>query len=263
MQILANALVSASLFALLGLGFALVYQTERFFNFFLGFTITLGAYAMLFFVDSCHLPLVCALPLGVLLASVLGSAISSTVIRPLRRSQMPAWGLLIVSLGLYTIFQNTLSLVFGDNTRTVRTGAISIGHNVLGAFVTNAQVMTIVVCVAAFIALVQLLDKSRLGRAIRGVASNVELCGNVGVDAERTILWAVAIGSALAALSGVLSALDTDMTPSMGFRLLLNGVVVFIIGGVGSYHGLICGAILLGLGQHVVAHFSTANGWTS
>lgn len=255
MQVLVNALVSASLFALVGLGFALLYQTERFFNFFLGLTITLGAYAMLFLAESCHLPLVLAIPLGVLLASVVGTAISSTVIRPLRQSQVPAWGLLIVSLGLYTILQNALSLVFGDNTRTVRTGAISVGYNVLEAFVTDVQLTTLFVCVTAFMALVQFLEKTRLGRAIRGVSSNAELCGIVGVEVERTILWAVSIGSALAALSGVLSALDTDMTPSMGFRLLLSGVIVFIIGGVGSYRGLICGALLLGLAQHIVAYF--------
>jgi branched-chain amino acid transport system permease protein len=105
------------------------------------------------------------------------------------------------------------------------------------------------------VALVRFLEKSSLGRAIRGVSSNAELCGIVGVEVERTIHWAVAIGSALAALGGVLSALDTDMTPSMGFRLVLNGVIVFIIGGVGSYRGLVCGALLLGFAQHCVAYF--------
>lgn len=253
-QVLANALVSASLFALVGLGFALLYQTERFFNFSLGITITLGAYAMLFLAESCHLPLLLAIPLGVLLASIVGTAISCAVIRPLRQSQVPAWGLLIVSLGLYTILQNALSLMFGDGTRTVRTGSIGVGHDILGALVTDAQLETLTICVVAFLALIQFLDKTRLGRAIRGVSSNTELCGIIGVDVERTIAWAVAIGSALAALGGVLSALDTDMTPSMGFRLLMSGVIVVIIGGVGSYRGLIVGAILLGLGQHVGAY---------
>lgn len=207
MQVLANALVSASVFALVGLGFALLYQTERFFNFFLGFTVTIGAYAMLFLAESCRLPLVLAIPLGVLLASVVGTAISSAVIRPLRQLRVPAWGLLIVSLGLYTILQNALSLVFGDNTRTVRTGTISVGHNILGALVTDVQLVTLFVCAVAFVALVQFLDKISLERAIRGVSSNAELCGIVGVEVERTILWAAAIGSALAALGGVLSAL--------------------------------------------------------
>lgn len=254
MQVLANALVSASLFALVGLGFALLYQTERFFNLFLGLTITGGAYAMLVLAESCNLPLVLAVPVAVLLASAGGTTIASTVTRPLRQAHVPAWGLLIVTLGLYTILQNALSLVFGDNTRTVRTGAIGVGYKAFGALVTEVQLITLVLCVAAFIALFQFLEKTSLGRAIRGVSSNAELCGIVGIEVERTILWAVAIGSALAALGGVLSALDTDMTPSMGFRLLLNGVIVFIIGGVGSYRGLMCGALLLGLGQHVVAY---------
>lgn len=255
MQVLANGVVSASLFALVGLGFALIYQSERFFNLFLGFTIALGAYAMLVLSEACHLPLLLAIPLGVLFASAVGTAISWAVIRPLRRLGVSSWALLIVSLGLYSILQNALSLIFGDATRTVRTGAINVGHNVLGAFVTDAQVTALIVCAAASVALIWFLDKTRTGRAIRGISSNVELCTVLGVDVERTIFWAVAIGSGMAALGGVLAALDTDMTPSMGFRLLMNGVVVFVIGGVGSYRGLVCGALLLGLGQHGVAYF--------
>lgn len=210
---------------------------------------------MLFLVEVCHLPLLVAIPLGVLLASAISATVSYAAIRPLRQLQIPVWGLLIVSLGLYTILQNVLSLVFGESTRTVRTGVINVGYNVLGAFVTGVQLITLLVCIAAFVALIQFLYNTRLGRAIRGVSSNVELCGIVGVEVERTILWAVTIGSALAALGGVLSALDTDMTPSMGFRLLMNGVIVFIIGGVGSYRGLVCAALLLAFGQHGVAYF--------
>ncbi len=158
------------------------------------------------------------------------------------------------------MLQNVLSLAFGDNTRTVRTGAISVGYNVLGAFVTDVQLITLLVCALAFVLLIQFLDRTRLGRAIRGVFSNAELCGIVGIEVERTILWAVGIGSALAGLGGVLSALDTDMTPSMGFRLLMNGVIVFIIGGVGSYRAFSV-VHRLTLRQHGVAYFSIVSGW--
>lgn len=201
------------------------------------------------------LPLSVAIPVGVLAAGMTRALFDASVLRALRQTNVNGWGLLIVSLGLYTIFQNALSLTFGDYTRTVRAGTVGVGPNILGAYVTDIELITVSVCATVFILTVLFLRTTRLGRAIRGISSNPELCSILGIDSQRTLLWAVAIGSALGGVAGVLSALDTDMNPSMGFRLLMNGVVVMIIGGVGSYWGLAGGALLLGAGQHFTVYF--------
>jgi branched-chain amino acid transport system permease protein len=95
----------------------------------------------------------------------------------------------------------------------------------------------------------------KIGRNIRAVASNPELSNIFGINSDRVILWAFGIGSALAAVAGILVAFDTDMTPTMGFRLLLYGIVAMIIGGVGSTWGLLGGAFLLAAAQHLAAYY--------
>lgn len=254
-QILANSLANASLYTLVALGFSLLYQTERYFNIMLGFTISLGAFTMLFFAESCDLPLPLAVPISVVFASCVGTVISFIVLRLFVWRRVPLWGCLVVSLGIYTILQNVLSLTFGDNTRTVQSGPIDVGFNIVGAFLTGTQLLTILACSSALVGVERFLAMTKLGRAIRGVSSNRELSAILGISIEPTILWAVAIGSALASLGGVLSALDTGMNPFMDFRLLMTGVVVSIIGGVGSYRGLVYGSVLLAFGQNGVAYF--------
>ncbi|MFZ1547312.1 MAG: hypothetical protein WAT12_09455, partial [Candidatus Nitrotoga sp.] len=176
MQILANSLVSASLFVIVGLGFAFLYESERFFNFFLGFIIAIGAYALLLFIRFFHMPLALAILLGLLLASTVGATISFIFIRPLRQLKVPAWGLLIVSLGLYLISQNALSIAYGDKSQSVRSGIVSVGHNIFGAYVTDVQLATFFVAIFILFFINIFLVRSDLGRTIRGVSSNDDLC---------------------------------------------------------------------------------------
>jgi branched-subunit amino acid ABC-type transport system permease component len=175
--------------------------------------------------------------------------------KPLRKRNASPMILMIASLGLYTVLQNVISMLWGDDTKSVRTGEIKIGHEFFGAYITDIQIITIVVCVVLFVACVLLMKQSRIGRNIRAVASNPELSNVVGIHSDRVILWAFAIGSALAAVAGILIAFDTDMRPTMGFNWLLYGVVAMIIGGVGSNWGLVGGALLLATAQHLAAYY--------
>jgi len=163
--------------------------------------------------------------------------------------------LMIASLGIYIVLQNVVSMIWGDSTKSIRFWDIKVGHEFLGAYITTIQIITIVVCLTLFVACTLFMKYSRIGRNIRAVASNPELANIMGISSDRTILWAFGIGSALAAVAGILIAFDTDMTPTMGFRWLLYGVVAMIIGGVGSSWGLIGGALLLATAQHLAAYY--------
>jgi len=148
-----------------------------------------------------------------------------------------------------------ISMLWGDDTKSVRTGEVKVGHQFFGAYITDIQIITIAVCVALFLAYVFFMKYNRIGRNIRAVASNPELSNIVGISSDRVIMWAFAIGSALAAVAGILIAFDTDMRPTMGFNWLLYGVVAMIIGGVGSNWGLVGGALLLAAAQHLSAYY--------
>ena len=256
MQVLVNILISASTILLIALGFALVYRTVRFFHFAHAIVFTSGAY----FAFACHewagLPLVLAVPAGVLLSACVGCLIELMVYRPLRSRNASSLVLLLASLGVYIALQNIVSMFFGDDTKLLRIGSVSEGIDLLGARITPVQIATVITAVALTAAVVVCLTKTRVGLALRAVASDKSLSSISGVPGDLVILVAFAAGSALAATAGVLVALSSDMTPTMGMNPLMLAVVAVIVGGAGKTYGLICASLFLaGAQQTVVWHF--------
>jgi len=248
-------LISFSLYLLIAFSFTVAYYPTRFFNIAHAATLTFAAYFTFLFSSQLQCPVWLAIPLAILCATAVGMLSEIALYKPLRKRNATPMILLIASLGLYTILQNSISLLWWDATKSVRTGEIKVGHQFFGAYITDIQIITIAVCVTLFTACVLLMKYSRIGRNIRAVASNPELSNVVGIHSDRVILWAFGIGSALVAVAGILIAFDTDMRPTMGFSWLLYGVVAMIIGGVGSHWGLVGGALLLATAQHLAAYY--------
>jgi len=247
-QVVANSLLAASAYALVGLGLALLMRVARFINFAHGVTLASCPYFALCLVR-CGMPLGAAISVAVVLSMVLGCTTEVGVYKPLRRRGASSLVLLLASLGIYVVLQNVISLVFGDDTKSIRPGVVREGLNLLGARITPIQITTICVSVVLVVGLALFLRYAKLGRAMRAVANDPELANVSGIDSDRVILWAFAIGSALAGIAGILVALDLDMTPTMGLNALMMGVVVVIIGGVDSIPGIALGALLLGMAQ--------------
>lgn len=173
----------------------------------------------------------------------------------MRKKNMLSLAYLIVSIGLYIILQNCTSVYFGDDTKIIKTGDITIGHKIFSAYITTIQLIIVGISITLFILVNAFLKYSFLGKSIRAVSSNSELCNIYGINSNKVILAVFTLGSALAAVAGILSAMDTNMTPTFGFNLLLYGVVAMIIGGVGSTRGLICGALLVAIAQNLAAYY--------
>jgi branched-subunit amino acid ABC-type transport system permease component len=159
--------------------------------------------------------------------------------------------MLLASLGMYVVLQNTIAMVFGSDTKTIRQGDIQEGLNVLGAKITQLQVLTICISMTLLMVLAIALKRTKVGVAIRTLASDPELARTVGIDPDRVMFWVFFIASSLGGIAGILVALDVDMTPTMGMTAMLMGVVAVIIGGVRSPLGVLLGALLLGMAQHL------------
>ncbi len=144
-----------------------------------------------------------------------------------------------------TSVQNLAFLFLGAKTKRICTGEVKIGHEVLGAYITEIKIITISVSYVLFVAVLLLLHKTHLWKEIRAVSNNPELCNIYGINSNKVILWATAISSALAAVASILIALDVDVTPTFGLNYFMYGMVAMIIGGVGSYRGLVFGFWLL------------------
>ncbi len=196
-----------------------------------------------------------AIPLAILLATAMGVLIEIVLYKPLRKRGAIPLVFLITSLGLYIILQNIISLLWGDDTKSIRTGPVVVGNEFLGAYITDIQIITIVVSIILFTVMLMFIKYTAVGKNMRAVSSNAELSNIFGINSDAVILWSFAIGSTSAAIAGILVAFDTDMTPTMGFNLLLYGVVAMIIGGVGSITSLIGGAFLLATAQHLGAYY--------
>jgi len=249
-QSIANGLVSASWIALVALGFGLIYGPARFFHFAHGVVFTLAPYLSFLFAVRLGLPVPISFLMAVGLSTATGCMMEIGVYRPLRHRGASPLTLLVASLGLYVMGQNTISLIFGKGSKTLGLG-IHEGINVLGVRITPVQLVIVLVSLTAMGFSVLLIKKAKFGKAIRAVANDRVLATVSGIDGDRVILWSFAIGSALAAVAGILVALDVDMAPTMGLNAVVMGVVAFIIGGTSRIRGIALGALLVGMVQHV------------
>ena len=254
LQLVYNIVISGIVYLLVAISFTIIYYPTKFFHIAHAIILTFSAYFTYLFSIQFHCPIILSIPLAIICATIIGILSEIALYKPLRKCNASPMILMIASLGLYTVLQNVISMIWGDDTKSVRTGEIKVGNEFFGAYITDIQIITIVVCLVLFVFCVFFMKYSRIGRNIRAVSSNSELSNIVGISSNKIILWVFGIGSALAAVAGILIAFDTDMRPTMGFSWLLYGVVAMIIGGVGSNWGLVGGALLLATSQHLVAY---------
>ncbi len=250
-QLWVNGLIAGSVYALIALGFSIVYSTVRFFHFAHGAVYTAGAYFTYLYFVLFKLPFAATVALAVLSAAFLGMVIEFLVYKPIKRQRASGTILLIASLGVSIILQNVISLFFGDDTKTIRTGEVREGLNVLGARLTPVQIAIILTSLVLFGLTFLILKRSKIGKALRAVANDPELAVVMGLNKDRIVYFTYFAGSALAVIAAILISLDIDMTPLMGFQAMLYGVVAVVIGGLGNILGAYLGGLLLGLAQHL------------
>ena len=250
-QLLMNGLVAGSEYALVALGFSLIYSVSRFFHFSHAAIIVISAYSTYFFIDAIGLPLVFSIALGVVAAALFGAFFESTVYRIIRARGGTSVGLLLASLGIYVAIQNGVSLLFSDNVRLYPGLKGSDPLHFLGMSFTFVQAAIIAINGILYLLIYLLLKRTRTGIMIRAVASEPELALAKGINANRIYLFIMILGSSLAGVAGIMTALDTSLFPTMGFKILLMGVVGAVVGGIGNILGAYVGGLLIGLIQHL------------
>ena len=251
MQLTLNVLVSASTLALMAVGFGLIFSTTRFFHFAHAIVYTSAAYLTYCGNVQLDLPLGVAILPGVAGGVCLGGLMEVGLYRPMRRRSASALTLLIASLGTYVVLQNLISMTWGDDVKMLQSSTVREGVEILGGRITPTSVLAIAVCAMLLAVVALVLRRTGLGRAMRAVADDAELAHIRGIRGDRVILAAFAIGSGLAAVSGILVALDVNMRPTMGMSALMLAIVAVIIGGVSSIGGIVLGSLCLAAAQQV------------
>jgi branched-chain amino acid transport system permease protein len=250
-QLLFNGIIAGGIYALIAIGFSIIYKTVKFFHFAHGVVYAAGAYfAYTFFILFDINPII-SFFLSIALASLLGIAIDRFVYHPLRKNNAPNLVFLIASFGVFILTQNLLQLIFSAQIFTLRTGPVKVGHHILGAIITDIQILIIVGSLILFLITWLFIQKSKLGKAIRAVADDHIGARVVGINSEKIIMAVFAIGSALAAVAGILISLETNIEPTMGFNAILKGIIASIVGGVGNIPGALFGGLFLGLAENL------------
>ena len=246
-----NGLQSGAVFALVALGYSMVYGIIRLLNFAHGDIIMVGAYTAFYAMTAFHLHPVFSVILAVLVSMALGVVIEKVAYTPLRSA--PRLSLLITAIGISFLLENGAQLVFGADTKSmdpIVTGNTTIG----GVNISYAALITIVVSVIAMVILTFLVQKTKLGKAMRAVSEDMGAAQLMGISLNRTISFTFAVGSALAGIGSILYLCAyPQASPTMGSMLGLKAFVAAVLGGIGSIPGAMIGGFAIGLLEALVA----------
>lgn len=243
-QIILNGLVSGMLVALPAVALSLIFGVLRFPNFAIGGMLTAGAYLAFVFDVPLGLPFPLAAVLGVAGMTLVAVAMGRVVFEPLR--DRGSITLLVASMGAALILENVARFSFGNSIRSYEV-PIARPWQLLELRVNREQLVILAVTVLAMLAVHLLLNRTRLGRAMRAVADNPDLAAVRGIERGRVNLCVWAIAGVLSGAAGVLIALDTALAPNMGWSYIVPVFAAAILGGLGSPFGAVAGALALGL----------------
>ena len=254
-QIIINILYTTFVYLLLSMSFAVEYYTTKFFNLFHAIIFSVSAYFVYFFSIQLGLSIYIGVAASIILSTLLGVLSEWLIFSPLRKHTTNSFQMMMASLGLYIIFQNIISMVWGDSSLSIRKSKIEVGNRFIGGYITNNQIKTIVISILLFVLLQVFLKYSETGKKIRSVASDASLSTVFGINSKKVFINSFIIGSFIAAIVGILIAYTSDLSPNMGFNLFLYGAVVMIIGGTGNFWSLAGSALLLAAAQNLGAYY--------
>ena len=246
-----NGLQTGSVYALVALGYSMVYGIILLLNFAHGDIIMIGAYTAFYAMTAFHLHPSFSVVLAVITSTLLGVVIEKVAYTPLRSA--PRLSLLITAIGISFLLENGAQLLFGADTKSMDTlvpGNVTFGP----VTVSYTAILTIIVAVIAMVALTLLVQKTKLGKAMRAVSEDMGAAQLMGISLNKTISFTFAVGSALAGIGSVLYLCAySQASPTMGSMLGLKAFVAAVLGGIGSIPGAMIGGFAIGLLEALVA----------
>ena len=240
-----------SVYAIIALGYTMVYGIAKMLNFAHGDVIMVGAYICFFAVSKFNLPPVVGILLAMLVCTVLGMLIERLAYKPLR--QAPSLAVLITAIGMSYLLQNGAQLLWTANNKMFpsfmnfggTTGILLFGGQLTISWTT---IVTIVACVVIMIGLSLFTGKTKMGKAMRAVSEDKGAAQLMGINVNTTISVTFAIGSALAAVAGVLLCSSYPiLVPTTGSMPGIKAFTAAVFGGIGSIPGALLGGVLLGV----------------
>jgi branched-chain amino acid transport system permease protein len=266
-QELINGITTGALYALVALGFTMVYGVLKLLNFAHGDLYMVGAYVGFFVIQWFGGPAKVTIPVPLLLVIMfvlaaglvggLGVAIERFAYRPLRDA--PRIAPLITAIGVSFFLENSALLLFGAQPRIYNTSefiSLSSGIQVGSVTIDSVQIMVLVLGLLLMVGLRLLVSRTRLGRQMRAVAVDREAAEMLGINVNFTIAATFFLGSALAGVAGVMAGLlFNQVTPTIGFIAGLKAFTASVVGGIGSIPGAMLGGLLIGVAESFITGY--------
>ena len=251
-QQLINGLSLGSIYALIALGYTMVYGILKFINFAHGEVFMLGAFsgyylAKVFGVDTSNLPMTLIIMLlTMIITAAIGVTIEKLAYRPLRMSSKLT--VLITAIGVSLFLQYTGQLIFGAAPRSFPNILAGYRFNFGGVQIDSNQIVVIVSAIVLMLALRFIVMKTKMGTAIRAVSNNMTASSLMGINIDSVISFTFAIGSALAGAAGILYSINyPSIDPLMGVLPGMKAFIAAVLGGIGNFPGAAIGGLVIGV----------------
>ena len=246
---LINGISLGSVYAIIALGYTMVYGIAKMLNFAHGDVIMVGAYVIFTAMASMGVSPIISIIMAIILCTVLGVTIERIAYRPLRNAGSPL-AVLITAIGVSYLLQNLALLIFGADTKVFKSvvslGVISLADGQLT--ISGEAVVTIIACIVIMLALTSFVKYTKAGRAMVAVSEDRGAAQLMGINVNGTIALTFAIGSGLAAIAGaLLCSAYPSLSPYVGSMPGIKAFVAAVLGGIGSIPGAMIGGILLGV----------------
>lgn len=245
MQQLINGLSLGSIYALLALGYTMIYGIVKIIHFAHGDVYMLGAFFGYYTINVWHFNFIMALFGSMIFCALVGMLIEFVAYRPLRHSSRIA--VLITAIGVSYFLENGMSVLFSGDTRDFPQVMKQVNYEWFGIRITNIQLLIFATTIILMIILQLIVKKTKMGRAMRAAAADPVAAELMGININGTISFVFAIGSAMAGAAGVLIGLYyNSIEPTMGLTPGIKAFVAAVVGGVGSIPGAAVGAVIIG-----------------
>jgi branched-chain amino acid transport system permease protein len=263
LQQVLNGLVLGSIYALVALGYTMVYGIIGLINFAHGEVVMVGAMVTISVLTMLAgagfapgiITLLLAIMAAVVVCMLLAQGMEKYAYRPLRKA--PRLTPLILAIGISIALQNLAMMIWGRGYKTFPEVVETQPVDVFGATITNVQLSIMLIAVVIMLGLWLLVDKTRLGKAMRATAQNQEVAGLMGININRVISATFLIGASLGAIAGVMRAVNYGQADAyMGLLLGLKAFSAAVLGGIGNLFGAMAGGLLLGLIESLAAGYT-------